>query len=75
MPVLRLLYSQAGRVLRITLGAVLIIVGVSLGGWWWLLAALGLLPLATGALDVCTLGPLFGQPFSGRRFRQTARPR
>lgn len=70
MPILRFLYSQAGRAVRVAVGLVLFIVGASLGGWWWLLAVVGLVPIATGALDICTLGPLFGRPLSGRQFRE-----
>ncbi|SCG47203.1 YgaP-like transmembrane domain [Micromonospora coxensis] len=72
MAVLRFLYSPAGRVVRVVVGIGLIVASASLGGWWWLLALVGLLPVATGVLDICTLGPLFGRPLSGRRFRETA---
>ncbi|WP_431947558.1 YgaP-like transmembrane domain [Micromonospora marina] len=75
MPVLRFFNSPAGRVARVALGVVLIAVGVSLGGWWWLLALLGLLPLAAGLFNFCTLAPLFGMPLSGRRFREASRNR
>ena len=75
MPVLQFFNSPAGRVVRIVLGLVLIVIGVSLGGWWWLLALLGLLPLAAGLFDFCTLGPLFGMPLSGRRFHEASRSR
>jgi len=70
MPILRFLSSQTGRVVRVVLGLVFIVVGVSLGGWWWLLAIVGLVPVAAGVFDFCTLAPLFHQPFSGRRFRE-----
>jgi fatty-acid desaturase len=70
MPVLRFLYSQTGRVVRVVVGLALIAAGALLGGWWWLLAVVGLVPLATGIFDICTLGPLFHRPLSGRRFRQ-----
>jgi hypothetical protein len=75
VPVLRFFNSPAGRIVRIVLGSVLIVVGVSLGGWWWLLAVVGLLPLAAGIFDICTLAPLFGMPLSGRRFREATRVR
>jgi hypothetical protein len=72
MPIIRFLASQPGRVLRAVLGLALIAAGATLGGWWWLLAVVGLLPLAAGVLDFCTLGPLFRLPLSGRRIRETA---
>lgn len=75
MPILRFLYSQPGRVARVLIGLVMIIIGASLGGWWWLLAVVGLLPVATGILDICTLGPLFHRPLSGRRFRESMQRR
>lgn len=56
--------------MRIVVGLALIAAGVLTGGWWLALAALGLLPLAAGAFDVCVLGPLFRLPFVGPRFRQ-----
>jgi len=70
MPILRFLYSQPGRVVRVVLGLALIATGALLGGWWWVLAVVGLVPLATGVFDICTLGPLFHRPLSGRRFRE-----
>jgi hypothetical protein len=71
MSILRFLYSQAGRVVRIVAGLVLIVIGALLGGWWWILAVVGLVPLLSGIFDICTLGPLFRLPLSGRRFRET----
>ncbi|MFR9775085.1 YgaP-like transmembrane domain [Micromonospora sp. MS34] len=73
MPILRFFNSPAGRVTRVVLGLVLIVIGVSLGGWWWLLALAGLLPLLAGLFDICTLAPLFHLPLSGRRFREATR--
>jgi Protein of unknown function (DUF2892). len=75
MPILRFLNSQPGRVVRVVLGLGLIAAGTSLGGWWWLLAVVGLAPLATGLFDICTLAPLFHLPLSGRRFREATRGR
>ncbi|MEV5819728.1 YgaP-like transmembrane domain [Micromonospora haikouensis] len=73
VPVLQFFNSPAGRFARVVLGLVLIVVGAWLGGWWWLLALLGLLPLAAGVFDFCTLAPLFGMPLSGRRFHEASR--
>ena len=69
MPVLNFLGSQPGRIVRIAAGLAFITAGVSLGGGWPALAAVGVLPVAAGAFDFCVLGPLFHLPFLGPRFR------
>lgn len=61
--------STAGRVTRMAAGVVLIAVGVLLGGGWWALAVVGLVPLAAGILDVCVFAPLFRLPFAGAGLR------
>ena len=63
--------SATGRGLRIIAGIALIVLGISLSGGWWALAVLGLVPLLAGALDVCLLDPLFGQPLSGKAVRHS----
>lgn len=59
--------SNNGRLLRIVAGIALIVLGLSGGNW--LVAAIGLLPLAAGAMDFCVFAPLLGQPFSGKDIR------
>lgn len=61
--------GNVGRGIRIAAGLALIALGVALGGGWWALAVIGLVPLAAGAFDFCVLAPLAHQPFSGRRVR------
>ncbi len=61
--------STAGRAVRVVAGIALIAIGAAMGGGWWALAVVGLLPLAAGVLDVCVLAPLAHQPLSGRRIR------
>jgi hypothetical protein len=61
--------STAGRAVRVIAGVALIVVGGLLGGGWWALAVVGLVPLAAGALDVCLFNVLFGQPLSGKAVR------
>jgi hypothetical protein len=61
--------SPAGRVVRVIAGVALIMVGALLGGGWWAVAVIGLVPLAAGALDVCLFNVLFGQPLSGKAVR------
>jgi len=65
----RFMASTAGRVLRVSAGVALIVVGGLLGGGWWALAVVGLVPLAAGALDVCLFNVLFGQPLKGAAVR------
>lgn len=68
----RFIASPAGRALRILAGLVLIAIGLGwvqgIGGW--ILAIIGLVPLAAGAFDRCVFAPLFGLPFAGRRLRR-----
>ncbi|GAC1445536.1 MAG: hypothetical protein NVS3B26_21150 [Mycobacteriales bacterium] len=75
MPFIAFMASQAGRVLRIVVGLVLIAVGIALGGGWYALAAVGLLPLAAGAFDFCLLSPLFRLPLSGQGSRRACASR
>jgi hypothetical protein len=65
----KLMASTAGRAVRIIAGVALIVVGGLLGGGWWALAVVGLVPLAAGALDVCLFNVLFGQPLTGKAVR------
>jgi hypothetical protein len=65
----RFMASAAGRAVRILAGVALIVIGGVLGGGWWALAVVGLVPLAAGALDVCLFNVLFGQPLSGKAVR------
>jgi hypothetical protein len=62
--------STAGRLLRIVAGIALVIVGLmmqSTGGY--ILAVVGLLPLAAGVFDWCIFAPLFRMPFTGKAIR------
>ena len=61
--------ATAGRAVRVISGVALIVVGGLLGGGWWALAIVGLVPLAAGALDVCLFNVLFGQSLSGKTIR------
>lgn len=67
----RFMSSAYGRLLRIAAGIALIIAGLLLvqGTGGIVLAAVGLVPLLAGVLDVCLFAPLFGGPFLGRRAR------
>ena len=61
--------STAGRALRVVAGLALIVFGGLLGGGWWALAVVGLVPLGAGALDICLFNVLFGQPLRGKVVR------
>lgn len=61
--------SPAGRLARVALGAGLIGLGLGRGPKGWPLAALGLLPLSMGALDLCALAPLASLPVQGEQLR------
>ncbi len=66
MALARFMASTFGRGIRIVFGVALIAFGIVLGGFGgWALAAFGLLPLATGALNVCPVSPFIGAPFRG----------
>jgi hypothetical protein len=56
-----------GRGARIVVGLALIVIGIATGGTGgWILAIVGLAPLAMGVLNICILAPLLKAPFSGK---------
>ncbi|HZW90356.1 MAG TPA: YgaP-like transmembrane domain [Myxococcaceae bacterium] len=59
--------SPLGRGLRVVFGGLLIWVGLNvLGGTaGTVVALLGIVPIATGLLNICILGPLLGAPLRG----------
>ena len=61
--------SRTGRAIRMIAGLALIVVGGILGGGWWVLAVVGLFPLAAGAFDICLFNVLFHKPLSGKAIR------
>ncbi len=67
----QLMASGAGRLVRIVAGVALIGGGLlALGGTVGIIvAAIGLVPLLAGALDVCVFSALFGGPFAGSAIR------
>ena len=68
----RFLASAAGRWTRAVAGVVLILVGLGAvrGTWGWVIAIVGLAPLAAGLFDFCIFAPLFGYPFGGEDLRR-----
>jgi len=65
----KLMASTAGRAIRVLAGVALIVAGGILGGGWWAIAVVGLIPFAAGELDICLFNVLFGQPLSGKVVR------
>jgi hypothetical protein len=64
--------SPIGRIIRIVAGLALIVVGLLVvqGVVGWILAIVGLVPLAAGLFDRCLFAPLFGLPFVGEPLRK-----
>ena len=61
--------TRPGRLIRAAAGLALIAAGAVLGGDWWILAAAGLLPLATGVFGICPISPFFGRSWRGNACR------
>ena len=45
--------GTAGRILRGSLGVLLVISGVTMGGWYWLLVPMGVFMIGTGVMNYC----------------------
>ena len=71
----RFIANPAGRLVRSEAGIILIVVCLAWihGAGGWILAVIGLVPLAAGVFDWCVFAPLFGLPFVGERLRQAVR--
>lgn len=63
--------SPAVRIARIVAGIALIAWGLLglQGTTGYVVAAIGVLPVLTGSLDVCVIAPLLGAPLSGAKIR------
>ena len=67
MSLARFMASPVGRGIRVAVGIALIIAGLVIGSaGGYVLAAVGLVPLLAGALNVCVIAPLLKAPFSGK---------
>ena len=62
MALVRFMSSDSGRLARIAVGAILVGLGAWLGGPFWVLAAIGVVPVAAGVFDWCLIAPLFHAP-------------
>lgn len=74
MGLARFMASGLGRGIRVVAGLALICYGllVMKGTGGYVMAVVGLVPLAMGAFNVCALGPLLGAPFSGKDLDKAA---
>jgi hypothetical protein len=66
---IRFMASPTGRILRIVAGSALIASGLLITGGpkGTMIAAIGLLPILTGVLNICVIAPLFGKPLRGSK--------
>lgn len=69
MRILDFFSTVPGRVIRVAVGFLMIAIGILVGGPWWMVAAAGLLPLATGVFNLCPISPLFGRSCRGNACR------
>ncbi len=67
--------GTAGRLLRVVAGIALIGVGLLVVGGTagYIVAAIGLVPIAAGVFDFCVLGALMGTGLAGDNIRACAR--
>lgn len=74
--VFKFIAGSAGRLIRALAGVALILIGLLVikGTGGWILAVVGLAPLAAGIFDFCIFAPLFGLPFVGPRLRERLEP-
>ncbi|MBN1200587.1 MAG: DUF2892 domain-containing protein [Anaerolineae bacterium] len=71
---LNFLASRNGRITRLVIGVILLVIGLAIGFsggslFGWILAVIGLFPVIGGALDLCLLAPFFGKPLKGAEIR------
>jgi hypothetical protein len=67
----RFMASPIGRLARVVLGVVLILIGLFVveGTWGTIIAIIGVIPVAAGIANVCLIAPLLGVPFRGSDVR------
>ena len=67
---IRRVHAFVGRsIVRIAAGALLVWYGLTqiIGPAGWLVAAVGLVPIAAGVVNFCLIGPFFGLTLMGQR--------
>ena len=67
MAVLKFIASTNGRIFRVVIGLVFVMLAVLNSNL--ILASIGLVPIASGIFDFCLIAPLFGQPLAGKDMR------
>lgn len=69
-PFARFMASNYGRAIRVGMGAVIIGTGLTVVGGTagTAMAVFGLLPIATGALNLCPVAPAWGGHFLGAKY-------
>ncbi len=70
MGLLKFMSSPAGRTVRAVVGVAAIGGGIALGGWGYLLVAVGVVFVAAGVFDFCPLALAFGKPMAGSKLRE-----
>lgn len=73
----RFMASGWGRLARITLGVTIILAGLFAvgGGAGLAVAAFGLVPIATGAFNLCPVAPAWGGHFFGVKYCAPRKPK
>jgi hypothetical protein len=71
-PFIGYMASRNGRIVRILVGAILVLWGFfGIGGAGGvILGIVGLVPLLAGTFDYCVFAPLFGNPIKGADIRK-----
>lgn len=64
--------SKNGRITRIVLGALLLVLGLAVVDipWGYVVTVLGAIAVVAGALDKCLLAAAFGYPIDGPELRK-----
>ncbi len=68
MTVIRFMAQPSGRAARIIAGLAIMGIGLGVigGTLGWIIAAVGLVPLLAGVINVCLVAPVIHAPFSGK---------
>lgn len=70
MGLLKFMSSPAGRTVRAVVGVGAIWAGIAVGGWGYVLVAVGAVFVAAGVFDFCPLALAYGKPMSGKKLRE-----